>query len=438
MTKRQPGSFPVLTILAALMIAATGCESAESVDQAFTNAILWTADTEQDDRIGGERSAILVRNGIIHSIVPQTDVELDDDVEIIDLDGAYVIPGLINAHGHVGMADGLERGPDIHSRELVIDQLRLYAKYGITTVVSLGDEPELAFDVRNEADPEELAMARFFLSGAVLNPSSMDDVQPQIDERMVHNPDWTKIRVDSQLGRSDKMPPEIYQALISASHDNNVPLAAHIVDLEDAIGVVDAGADLVAHSVRDQPVNDELIQLMLAGDICITPTLTREISVFIYADRPDFFDDPYFLRSADSEVIEQLEDPDMQANYTGESAEFFREALPLAKENMMSLHRAGVRVALGTDSGPPGRFQGYFEQLEMEMMQDAGMSPIEVLTSATRYAASCVGLGDQIGRLAPGYRADFVVLGNDPLNDIRNIRELEAVYIGAQPVDIDL
>ena len=168
--------------------------------------------------------------------------------------------------------------------------------------------------------------------------------------------------------------------------------------------------------------------------MCITPTLTRELSVFVYAGRPDFFDDPFFLKYADPDVLEELQKPEVQQRYTGRSADYYREALPLATENMMVLHRAGIPVAMGTDSGPPARFQGYFEHLEMEIMQDAGMQPEEVLASATRLAARCMNLGDS-GSLESGNLADFLVLDQNPLEDIRNLRSIDAVLIGGKPVE---
>lgn len=91
-------------------------------------------------------------------------------------------------------------------------------------------------------------------------------------------------------------------------------------------------------------------------------------------------------------------------------------------------------MAMGTDTGPPGRFQGYFEHLEMEMMADAGLTPMQVITAATGGAARCVGLDQEIGTIEPGKRADFIVLQSNPLDDIRNTRTIESVWINGNPV----
>lgn len=424
--------FVFIILVLPMSLILTGCADDQPDDLLlFTNATIWNG----VDNTASENSALVTRNGRVVDIIDMTDPDFPEDAEAIDLDGRYLIPGLINAHGHVGMAKGLQTGPDIHSEENVIDQLKLYANYGITTVVSLGDEPDEAFIVRDRGDFSENGMGRLFLAGGVLNPTSAEEAATDVEELMQQNPDWTKIRVDDGLGTREKMSPDVYSAVIEASHSHNTPLAAHIVALEDAKGIVQAGGNLVAHSVRDTQVDEELISLMRDRDICITPTLTREVSVFIYAERPGFFDDTFFLEHADPDVIAQLEQPEVQQRFTGRSADYFRNALPTAMDNMMALHNAGIRVALGTDSGPPARFQGYFEHVEMEMMQDAGMTPVEILTSATRYAAECMEIDDELGTLEEGKWADFVVVDQNPFEDIRNLRDIYDVYIGARRIN---
>lgn len=397
---------------------------------AFVGATVWP---------GGEAQPIpdavmLVRDGRVVDVFASGERPLPAGVHVVELEGRYVVPGLINAHGHVGMARGLQTGPEVHSEQNVRDQLRLYAHYGVTTVVSLGDEPPAAFAVRDAMRPAAPGMARLALAGDVVHGFNEADVRQQVRQRGEEGADWTKIRVDDGLGTRQKMPESVYAAVIDESHRIGLPHASHLVTLEDARGLLLHGADILAHSVRDAPVDDDLIRAMLDGDRCITPTLTREVSTFIYAERPDFFDDPFFLQHADPAVIEALQQPDVQQQFTGRAAAYYRDALPLATENMMRLHEAGVRVAMGTDSGPPARFQGYFEHMEMAMMQDAGMSPLAVLRSATDVAAACMHL-TAVGTLSEGHWADFVVVHADPLADVRHLRQIDSVYLAGQRFD---
>jgi len=231
------------------------------------------------------------------------------------------------------------------------------------------------------------------------------------------------------------MPPEAYDAIIAEAHRNDIPLAVHIVNLADAKALVLAGADFIGHSVRDLPVDDELIALLRERRICLSPTLTRELSTYVYGSRPEFFDDPFFVREADPAVMAQLEDPARQfRTRESSSAQHWETQLPLAMSNLQALSDAGVRIAMGTDSGPPGRFQGYFEHLEMELMVDAGLTPMQVLVAATGDAARCMGLEAEVGTLEAGKRADFVVLDSNPLDDIRNTRTIESVWISGNRV----
>ena len=110
--------------------------------------------------------------------------------------------------------------------------------------------------------------------------------------------DIVKIRVDDNLGAAEKMTPEVYQAVVETAHHRGLKLAAHLYYLEDAKGLLEAGADLVAHSVRDADVDDALITLLRDSGVCVCPTLMREVSTYVYESRPDFFDDPFFLRDA--------------------------------------------------------------------------------------------------------------------------------------------
>ncbi|HSM60139.1 MAG TPA: amidohydrolase family protein, partial [Longimicrobiales bacterium] len=181
-------------------------------------------------------------------------------------------------------------------------------------------------------------------------------------------------------------------------------------------------------------VDDELVRLLLERDVCYVPTLTRELSTFVYAERPAFFDDPFFRRHAKASEVERLVRPDfVEAMRTSEAAAAYRRALAQASANLKLLADAGVRIAMGTDSGPAGRFPGYFEHLELEMMADAGLAPERILRSATGDAAACLGL-DELGTLEEGRRADFLVLSADPLEDVRNTRSLEAAYVSGVEV----
>lgn len=351
--------------------------------------------------------------------------EVPENATVVDLKGKYIIPGLINSHGHVGEIKGIESGN--YSRENVIDNLEIYARYGITTVVSLGGDKKEAVPIRDINDTTTIKQhARLYMAGDV------GIVPAVIDSNHAMGVDWMKIRVDDNLGNSEKMPEEAYKAMIARSHELGYKIASHMYYLEDARKLLAAGVDMLAHSVRDKPVDDDFVALIKEKKICYCPTLTREMSTFVYEQTPDFFTDPFFRMEYDTTITAPLEEPARQEGVrNSKNAQIYKAQLPVAMANLKKLSDAGVPIAFGSDTGVLARFQGYFEHVELQMMAEAGLTPMQILVSATRDAAKCMGLKG-VGTLEVGNNADFVVLNENPLTDIKNSRTIESVWIGGQ------
>lgn len=380
-------------------------------------------------------AAIVVGSGRIVAIGPSGAVAVPQGAERLNLSGRTIVPGLINAHGHVGSAAGLDGSPAVNTDENVRRQLGLNARYGVTTVVSLGDDRDAGFRARDANDRPDLDRSRLYVAGPVVAAATPEQARAAVDQVAALRPDWIKIRVDDNLGTTEKMPPEVYRAVISQAHAHGLRVAAHLFYLEDAKGLLRAGVDLLAHSVRDAPADRELVDLMKARGVCLSPTLMREVSTFVYESRPAFFDDPFFRREVDPALLATLEDPERQATVAASrSAQTYKKALDVARRNVKALHEAGVRIASGTDSGPPARFQGYFEHLELEELVRAGLTPSRALVAATGDAARCLGLAKDLGTLQAGRYADFLVLSGNPLSDIRQTRSIESVWIAGNRV----
>ena len=198
--------------------------------------------------------------------------------------------------------------------------------------------------------------------------------------------------------------------------------------------LLDMGSGLIAHSVRDQQVTDEFVQTLLDSGVCYVPTLVREVSTFVYGERPAFFDDPFFLEGAKQSQIDRVSDPEfMERMAASPAAAAYRKTLVQAQENLALVVASGVSVAFGTDSGPAGRFPGYFEHMEFDLMAEAGLTARQILLSATSVAAGCLKL-DDLGTLEPGKWADFVVIEQNPLADINALHSIKDVYVAGNPV----
>jgi imidazolonepropionase-like amidohydrolase len=327
---------------------------------------------------------------------------------------------------------GLESGH--YTRENLERQLALYARYGVTTVASLGGDGPEAFTLRNEQDRAGLDHARLMVAGPVLNPADPGTAREQVAEVAASGADFVKFRIDDFLGRGRKMAPPIYRAIGEAATQHDIPVAVHIYELEDAFAALELGAKHIAHSVRDRHIDQSFIDRMRESGACYMPTLTRELSTYVYEREPDFFSDPFFLREIRTEVLSALLDPERQQQlHESTAAQTYKAALPIARSNLKMLADARIPIAMGTDSGPAARFQGYFEHLELWMMADSGLTAEQVLHAATRDAADCLGLEDT-GTLEPGKHADLLVLTANPLENVANTRTLVDVYINGNRV----
>lgn len=375
-----------------------------------------------------ENAAVIVRDGRVEAVGPASEVKPPAGAQTINLAGKFIIPGLISTHVHISDVQGVR--PPAYTDENTLRQLGVFARYGVTAVLSLGGEKEPAFKARDAQNTPSLDRTRIYLSGDVITGKTPQEAREMVARVAAAKPDIIKIRVDDNLGATAKMPPEVYRAIIDEAHQRGLRVAAHIFYLDDAKDLLRAGADFIAHSVRDKEIDDEFISLMKKRDIPYCPTLTREISTFIYESTPPFFSDPFFLREADREVVAQLQEPQRQeAMRKSATAQRYKAALTVALRNLKRAVDAGILVAMGTDAGPfANRFQGYFEHLELEMMAEAGLTPSQILRSATGAAARALRV-DGVGAITKGAWADFVVLERDPLKDIRNTRSIASVWI---------
>jgi imidazolonepropionase-like amidohydrolase len=389
-------------------------------------------------------SAMVIDNGRITWVGPAAKLKPPAGAQTIDLAGKFVMPGIVNLHGHVGNTVDLTQNAKFFTRENIEKNLRTYASYGVTTVLSMGTDQDLIFQVRDEQRAGRPSYARIYTAGqgftlkggvggmpsVTFNLEDTAEIPKDVDALAAKKVDMVKVWVDDALGKRPKIPFEMTKAIIDNAHRDGLRVAAHIFYLADAQQLVDAGLDALAHSVRDKPVDKALIDSMKQhGAWQAAATLTREASMFIYATAPEFLTDPFFTRGISPAAASGLKDPDYQKKIVADP-DFAKYPgfLTMAQKNLKRLADSGVRYGIGTDSGPPGRFAGFFEQWELELMVDSGLTPAQVITAATKSGAEFLHAKD-LGTLEQGKWADLIVLGANPLTNIRNTRSIEAVYI---------
>jgi len=366
-----------------------------------------------------QNATLVVRNGRIEAV--GTSVKVPSGAEKIDATGKTIMPGMISGHSHVGEAS----------------QLGLYARYGITSVFSLGGDMEIEIrdQVRAEQQTAALNHARLFIAGPVVASKTPQEAIKAVDELAAAKTDIVKFRLDDALGTGTKMPPEVYTAIFDEAHKKGMRVAVHVVYLADAKAVLKLGADYIAHSVRDFEIDDETIALLKKNKAFYCPTLTREITTYIFPEKPAFLSDPFLLKGGDPVELARVKDAAfLEKMRSDKSGTWYKEHLTVAMRNLKKLSDAGVPIVMGTDTGPPARFQGYFEHVELDYMVKSGLTPMQALVAATSTAARFAHASDQIGTLEKGKWADLLVLSANPLDDIRNTEKLESSWIAGNHV----
>lgn len=380
--------------------------------------------------------------------------QISGDPQVVDGQGKTLVPGIINLHGHVGLTKGLVQAQENYSQENVIDNLQTYASYGVTTTTSLGTDMEAVLGVSRDVSRGNLpGLARVItalhgfttpngyptkapgVKGLALEVSTPTEARQHVDRLAQKGAELVKMWVDSHHGAFEKLKPSICAAIIDQAHKRGLLAVAHLYELADAKLLVEAGLDMIVHSVRDADVDRGLIRRLLARGVTYSPTLTREQSTYVYADLPDWLADPFFTRGVETSLVDELRTNLRDTQRNDPELEINRENFRMAMRNLKTLSDAGVKIGFGTDTGPPARFAGYFEHWEAELMVEAGLTPMQVIVSFSKNASEALGIDRDFGTLAEGKVADMILLNSNPLGNIRNLRDIDTVFIAGQPVD---
>ncbi|MGC4006208.1 MAG: hypothetical protein QM811_25070 [Pirellulales bacterium] len=249
------------------------------------------------------------------------------------------MPGLIAAHAHVGGVDGISVGVKNYTRANIERQLTQYERYGVTTVMSLGLNAPLFAELRADSHSGKLGGAMLYgadrglgvVDGAPPVQAGPEQLDRPADATAAHQavrdaarrkPDILKIWVDDFRGNVPiKMSPEVYAAIIDEAHKEKLRVAAHVYYLDDAKKLVAAGVDVIAHGIRDQPVDDELIAAMKSRGVWYIATLQLDESFFLYAERPEWMSGSFFQAALQPELKTQFDDAACARKDVGEYEE---------------------------------------------------------------------------------------------------------------------
>jgi imidazolonepropionase-like amidohydrolase len=394
-------------------------------------------------------TAIIIRNGRIASVT-RGKVKPASDAIQVDCSGKFIMPEIIDCHSHVGNLKGTTTSGENYTSENVRHQLARFQDYGVGAILSMGTEQPAGLAIRDSSKNGLIPGATMFsaiygfgVKGAmppegmgmthIYRPETPEEAVRQVQELVAFRPDVIKIWVDDFYGQFRKdqiMKPEIYTAIIKEAHKHNIRVAAHLYHGSDAYKLIEAGIDIIAHSIRDAEVDNFLLEEIKKKNVTYIPTLSLDEFAYIYEGNPSWMDDPFFRNSLEPGVYEMITSPAYKDKISKSPVTpQEKTALDVALKNLLLLYRAGLPVALGTDAGAsPIRAQGFSEHMEMELMVKAGLTPLEAITVATSNGAKLLRIEDTRGTLQVGKKADLIILDKDPLEDIRNTRTISSVW----------
>ena len=399
-----------LTIITAVLLAGLLAAQAPNAVTVFEGARLIVGDGTAPI----ENSAFIVNGTRIVQVGRAGQVQIPaGTTRRVDLRGKTVMPAIIDTHTHLAT-----------TRDMLVDQLQRKAYHGVGLAMSLGqDNTDVAFQVRGEMIPNA-ALFRTAGRGITMPEpgrteapywiSTVEEGRKAVQELAAKKVDLVKVWVDDRNGMYKKLTPELYGAVIDEAHKSGLRVTAHIFTLEDAKGLLRAGIDAFAHGVRDKDIDDEFVNMMKQRPaVVVVPNLP---------DRGVATDLSWLEDSVPAAELKTL-----QAAATDRPA--VQQTFGIQSRNLAKLSAAGVRIALGTDGNV-----AWAHHLEMEDMVASGMTPSQVIVSATRNAADLLKVPD-MGTMATGKSADFIVLDANPLEDIRNTRKVSSVYLRGALVD---
>ncbi|HZZ92932.1 MAG TPA: amidohydrolase family protein [Usitatibacter sp.] len=446
------------SFLAGLALAATGAGAAEPVIAIVGATVIHP---ERDNDVAVPDSTIVVRGNRIEAVGHADAVPVPAGARVIDAKGRWVIPGLIDGHVHFFQSGNLYTRPDAadfnawmpYAQEVARNQARLpftfrvWLASGVTSVVDIGG-PFWNFSMRDAARASDAA-PRVAVAGPlismvdrvkldlgdppIIGVTSPDEARTLVKRELERKPDYIKVwyihRDTDDLAAQEA----IVRATAQEAHAAGVPLAVHATELIVAKSALRAGADYLVHSVEDEPVDNEFIALMRRNHALYCPTLFVTMG-YQYALSNTWRATDAEKRLADPQIVGALADLDrIPPDQIPERVRKLMADPPSPRlsevmaANLRRVWAAGIPVAMGTDAGNIGTLHGPAVFREMQLMADAGLTPLQVLRSATVNGAKAMRMEDEIGRLVPGRRADLVILDADPLADVANLSRVREV-----------
>jgi imidazolonepropionase-like amidohydrolase/ABC-type multidrug transport system permease subunit len=447
-------------------------------DQIVKNRVLWRQ-LQRDDAfvikgakvfVGDgsvmESASVLVRHGKIERIYEAGDPAVSAlKAEAVEASGKTILPGLIDVHVHLGAPGGAYGDVNDLSREHAAERaLVQYLYSGVTTVRSVGDLLDTATDLKRRTANGEMLGAELYMSGPlftaegghgteyfswlagaqkahaleqfVRTPKSVDEARQQVRDLKARGVDAIKAVLESgRTGRLfTRMDLTLVRAVIDEAARQRLPSAVHTGSSRDVEDAVDAGASGIEHGSFSDVIPDATLAKLAAAGTFYDPTLSvLEAVRDVAAGRTELLSRPLVQQAVSQRLLAGTRAV-MKKNADPQLAAGIEAALRIARENLVRAWKHNVPLATGTDAGNMLVFHGPTVQRELQLWVEAGIPPMVALQAATLNAARVLRADTRIGRVAPGYDANLLIVDGDPTRDISATERVSMVVLKGERV----
>lgn len=412
-----------------------------------------------------ENAVVVIEGEKIKAVFREGAAPIPSGATIIDASEKSILPGLIDVHVHFGASPGAGTSPEEFGQARRIHDLKAFLYCGVTTFKSLGDDQGKILSLRRRESIEHRISPRIFAVGRIFTApgghpagtifkswpkeavdtnvyqvETEQDVRAAIATQVADHVDGIKIVLDGGIASRPlpRLKVELLRLIIVEAHKNRLVVSVHCGSAQDVTDAVNAGADGIEHADQEG-LADETIKTMAQRGVYYTPTLAVFSQIARLQRGANLANDPLVSRAVAPGLLQGLR------AYQSKLAETIKKSpdtvarderrLTTAKLNTRRALISGVRICAGTDAGNQGVFFGPALHRELALLVDAGLTPLQAITAATRNAAAYIGALDRIGTTEPGKLADLLIVDGDPSTDIRATTRIWMVIKGGQRVD---
>jgi len=392
-------------------------------------------------------ATVLIEGNKIVAAGPSSDVKVPADATVVDTSGRTMLPGLIEAHGHLvvlghGAYETWFPWVEAHGGEAMqVKVMEIAARQllmaGVTTEVDLGAPLKLILNVRDRINKGELVGTRVLASGPWLSRGSGGAMQAGFGGQNITSPEEAAAKVDElakagvdEIKAHSGLTFEDYKAIVAAAHKNRIRVHAHVYAETDVRHALEAGVDVLQHvgsAGTAPPYSKEMItDIVNAGRPVVVSAAHRAWVYQVTANFPERLEDPGLKSMFGPDIYGEIQNSLKNWWTLGYFQRTDREML-FRERGVKQFIESGAVMGMGTDSGTPMNFHSEALWREIKVHVDMGMSPNRAIAAATRVNAQMIGKGRELGSIEPGKVADVIVVDGDPLFDITALSHVEIV-----------